>query len=124
MRRASLYYKVVLLEQIAYTKSETTYIKVVTKRGVSTFYKINTYTRTPVKRELKREPEIVFKTETTRRTYIETIELKAGSNLCTYTHVPVPFTLIIPRECSTKRINPIIGSSSFKAAECRYTHFY
>ena len=107
-----------VLELVANTQSDTANPKT---GGVECNSRISTYNtdvRTPIKRQLEGEPEVILDTDVAYSTYIpsrirEAIDTCAGTD----THVPMPFTLLIPRNRSIERINPIISTRCTNTCE-------
>lgn len=78
----------------------------------------------PVQRKLQREPELIFNTYTTSDPYAEPIRTCFVSDIaysgflhirpteaksCTCTEIPIPLTLVIPRNGSVERIESVVS---------------
>ena len=80
---------------------------------------VDTDAGTPVNRQLEGEPEIILEADMSGSTRIEPvlrgIVLENISGTTTDTHIPMPFTLLVPRESGSEGVNPIVGDMSTQA---------
>lgn len=110
------------LKFVTYAQTDTGTVNIIAESG-SCSIKSDTQRWTEIQRELEREPEIILDTDTTCCTDETPVETKIGLESTTDTHVPVPFTLLFPRNRSVERINPVVRTSGFEACKKRNTDF-